>query len=191
MHVADGAEAAALWNGTSDAQAVFWDMPQGKLAQDVPSLAGYSSVSADKNAINHIRNHHGNADTEAARGQLAVTDGDIARIPEIVGGYDGIRSVDIAGTHNKRVVFAKRFDDGLVVYVAESSVRKKDLKAVSMWKYPQSANAQDALNHAMSLYPTPETEGGVSHIQADDSAAAPLFQAIITKIGRASCRERV
>ena len=176
VHVADGAEAAALWNGTSDAQAVFWDMPQGKLAQDVPSLAGYSSVSADKNAINHIRNHHGNADTEAARGQLAVTDGDIARIPEIVGGYDGIRSVDIAGTHNKRVVFAKRFDDGLVVYVAESSVRKKDLKAVSMWKYPQSANAQDALNHAMSLYPTPETEGGVSHIQADDSAAAPLFQ---------------
>ncbi|EGF10879.1 hypothetical protein HMPREF9123_1350 [Neisseria bacilliformis ATCC BAA-1200] len=176
VHVADGAEAAALWNGTSDAQAVFWDMPQGKLAHDVPALAGYSSVSVDKNAVNHIRKNHGDAKSEQSRGQIAISDGDIARIPEVVGNYDDIRVADIDGTHNKRVIFAKRFDDGLVVYVAESSVRKKDLKAVSMWKYPQSANAQDVLNHAMSLYPNAQNGRGRIPHDGNDTTVAPLFQ---------------
>ncbi len=176
VHVADGAEAAALWNGTSDAQAVFWDMPQGKLAHDVPALAGYSSVSVDKNAVNHIRKNHGDAKSEQSRGQIAISDGDIARIPEVVGNYDDIRVADIDGTHNKRVIFAKRFDDGLVVYVAESSVRKKDLKAVSMWKYPQSANAQDVLNHTMSLYPNAQNGRGRIPHDGNDTTVAPLFQ---------------
>ena len=176
MHVEDGAEAAALWNGASDALVVFWDMPQGKLAHDVPALAGYSSVSVDKNAVNHIRKNHGDAKSEQSRGQIAISGGDIARIPEVVGSYDDIRVADIDGTHNKRVIFAKRFDDGLVVYVAESSVRKKDLKAVSMWKYPQSANAQDVLNHAMSLYPNAQNGRGRIPHGGNDTTDNLLFQ---------------
>ena len=195
VHVADGAEAAALWNGTSDAQAVFWDMPQGKLAAQLPEVAGYS-FSISQSAIGHIRKNHGNAEAEASRGLVAVDESDIARIPEMLADYDAVRTDLTATLGNKRIAFAKAFDNGTAVYLADVSRKKRDIQAVSLWKYPAGVDAQTALEraiteekdkkrelptsvdepHSATANHTSETEAGISLFDGDDTTAAPLFQ---------------
>ena len=195
VHVADGAEAAALWNGTSDAQAVFWDMPQGKLAAQLPEVAGYS-FSVSRSAIGHIRKNHGNAEAEASRGLVAVDESDIARIPEMLADYDAVRTDLTATLGNKRIAFAKAFDNGTAVYLTDVSRKKRDIQAVSLWKYPAGVDAQTALEraiteekdkkrelptsvdepHSATANHTSETEAGISLFDGDDTTAAPLFQ---------------
>ena len=195
VHVADGAEAAALWNGTSDAQAVFWDMPQGKLAAQLPEVAGYS-FSVSRSAIGHIRKNHGNAEAEASRGLVAIDESDIARIPEMLADYDAVRTDLTATLGNKRIAFAKAFDNGTAVYLTDVSRKKRDIQAVSLWKYPAGVDAQTALEraiteekdkkrelptsvdepHSATANHTSETEAGISLFDGDDTTAAPLFQ---------------
>lgn len=55
-----------------------------------------------------------------------------------------------------------------MVYLADTSKKRRDLCTVSLWKYPQSANAHEVLNHAVSLQTlTSETKGGISHENYD------------------------
>ena len=163
VHSENPQDAADLWNGTSNAHAVFTEMNGSKTENAFPELYGYS-YSIDRSAVKHIKNQHGNAQTEANRGQVAITEKDIQKIGDILRDYDDVAYEDIPGTNNRRFAFAKQFDDGLIVYLADSSKKRRDLRTVSMWKYPQSANAQDVLQHAVSLSNlTPEAEGGISH----------------------------
>ena len=168
VHSENPQDAADLWNGNNKAEAVFWNTRNTRLEEQFPETSGYS-VSVNQSAIEHIKNNHGNAESEAKRGQIAITGEDISRITDIVSNYDAIASEPIKGTNNRRFAFAKQFDDGLIVYLADSSKKRRDLRTVSMWKYPQSANAQDVLQHAVSLALTPEAEGGISH----DSNSTP------------------
>ena len=169
VHSENPQDAADLWNGTSNAHAVFTEMTGSKTENAFPELHGYS-YSIDRSAVKHIKNQHGNAQTEANRGQIAITEKDIQKIGDILRDYDDVAYEDIPGTNNRRFAFAKQFDDGLIVYLADSSKKRRDLRTVSMWKYPQSANAQDVLQHAVSLSNlTPEAEGGISH----DSNSTP------------------
>ena len=154
---------ADLWNGTSNAHTIFTEMTGSKTENTFPELHGYS-YSIDRSAVKHVKNQHGNAQTEANRGQVAITEKDIQKIGDILRDYDDVAYEDIPGTNNRRFAFAKQFDDGLIVYLADSNKKRRDLRTVSMWKYPQSANAQDVLQHAVSLSNlTPEAEGGISH----------------------------
>ena len=163
VHSENPQDAADLWNGTSNAHAVFTEMNGSKTENAFPELYGYS-YSIDRSAVKHIKNQHGNAQTEANRGQVAITEKDIQKIGDILRDYDDVAYEDIPGTNNRRFAFAKQFDDGLIVYLADSSKKRRDLRTVSMWKYPQSANAQDVLQHAVSLSNlTPKAEGGISH----------------------------
>ncbi|WP_016687796.1 hypothetical protein [Neisseria sicca] len=162
VHSENPQDAADLWNGTSNAHAIFTEMTGSKTENAFPELHGYS-YSIDRSAVKHIKNQHGNAQTEANRGQVAITEKDIQKIGDILRDYDDVAYEDIPGTNNRRFAFAKQFDDGLIVYLADSSKKRRDLRTVSMWKYPQSANAQDVLQHAVSLALTPEAEGGISH----------------------------
>ena len=54
----------------------------------------------------------------------------------------------------ERVAYLKRYDDGVMVYVAEACRKKKDFRAVSMWKYPPTADVGNVLTHITrpSLY---------------------------------------
>ena len=163
VHSTNPQDAADLWNGNNKAEAVFWNTGNTRLEEQFPEMAGYS-VSVNQSAIEHIKNNHSNAESEARRGQTAITAEAISRITDIVSNYDAIASEPIKGTNNRCFAFAKQFDDGLIVYLADSSKKRRDLRTVSMWKYPQSANAQDVLQHAVSLSNlTPEAEGGISH----------------------------
>lgn len=48
--------------------------------------------------------------------------------------------------------------------MAESSKKRRDLRTVSLWKFPPTANAHNKLGHAASLLNlTPVAGGGISH----------------------------
>ena len=163
VHTETDIEFRNLWNGTSKAQAAFLTDPHPKLENDFPELTGFS-LSFDRSAVHHIRNQHGNSATEMARGQIAISEEDVARIGDIVQDYDDVRFRDIPGTNNKRFVFVKSFDDGVLLYMAESSKKRRDLHTVSLWKFPPTANAHNKLEHAASLLNlTPVAGGGISH----------------------------
>jgi len=163
VHAETDMEFRNLWNGTSKAQAAFLTDPHPKLENDFPELTGFS-LSFDRSAVHHIRNQHGNSATEIARGQVAISEEDVARIGDIVQDYDDVRFRDIPGTNNKRFVFVKSFDDGVLLYMAESSKKRRDLRTVSLWKFPPTANAHNKLEHAASLLNlTPVAGGGISH----------------------------
>ena len=163
VHTETDIEFRNLWNGTSKAQAAFLTDPHPKLENDFPELTGFS-LSFDRSAVHHIRNQHGNSATEMARGQIAISEEDVARIGDIVQDYDDVRFRDIPGTNNKRFVFVKSFNDGVLLYMAESSKKRRDLHTVSLWKFPPTANARNKLEHAASLLNlTPVAGGGISH----------------------------
>lgn len=163
VHTETDIEFRNLWNGTSKAQAAFLTDPYPKLENDFPELTGFS-LSFDRSAVHHIRNQHGNSATEMARGQIAISEEDVARIGDIVQDYDDVRFRDIPGTNNKRFVFVKSFNDGVLLYMAESSKKRRDLHTVSLWKFPPTANARNKLEHAASLLNlTPVAGGGISH----------------------------
>ncbi|WP_201788245.1 hypothetical protein, partial [Basilea psittacipulmonis] len=166
----DRSAVASLWQGNSSSNAVFWTDEGGKLGDLIPSLKGYS-VSIDRSAVKHIKKKHGDSESEQSRGQVAITEKDIAIIPEIVRDFDDIQFSDIPGTHTKRIAFSKKVDDGVLVYIADSSKKKQDLRTVTMWKYPSTANAHKVLQHAVPLLNlTSETKEGISHITEDVSS---------------------
>lgn len=162
VHSEGAQDAVDLWNGSSQAQAVFWTKENPKLAERLPELAGYShSVSAMD--LNHIRKEHGNAEAEASRGQVAITEADVARIPEIVGDFGAIRDNLVSEQGARRIMFAKSFEDGTIVYLGQVSRKKKDIKTVSMWKYPPAIDEQRAIDIAVTSNQTFGTEVGISH----------------------------
>ncbi|OAE72609.1 hypothetical protein A7J71_11355 [Achromobacter insolitus] len=175
-HSTSGEDAVALADGTlQDAEggtphAVFWTDVDGKLAADAPDLAGYS-FSLDKSRADHVRNRHG---AETREGQLSVTDADLARIPAIVEGYDAADTniqipAEVSGNPQRGVVFAKKFEDGTVVYSGLVSRKRQNVRTATMWKYPPSIDAQTALQRATANL-TSETYGGMENSVAPDSA---------------------
>lgn len=147
-HSTEGADAAALWDGSDDARAVFWTDLSGKLAQDAPALAGYSH-SVDQSAINHIKGQHGDAEIEQRRGQVAVTAGDVARIPEIVTAYDDIQTDLRTDQGAQRVAYAKALDDGVLIYIEDVSRKRNDMRGVTLWKYPAGTDVRTVLDSSL------------------------------------------
>lgn len=156
-HTADGVDAAAMWGGQEGTKAVFWTDLAGGLGQDAPGLAGYSH-SLGRSAVSHILGKHGDSATEGRRGQVAVTADDLARIPDIVTAYDDIRTDLRSEQGAQRVAYAKAVNDGVLVYIEDVSRKRKDMRAVSMWKYPAGTDAQTVLSTAL--------EGGAEKTKA-------------------------
>lgn len=172
VHSENPQDAADLWNGNNKAEAVFWTNGNPRLAGEFPALEGYSH-SVSKADINHIKKEHGDAQAEAARGQIAITDKDIARIPDIVSGYGAIRDDLVSEQGSKRIIFAKSFDDGTIVYLGQVSRKKKDIKTVSMWKYPSAIDEQRAIEIAVTSNQTFGTEAGISHKETVSDNSTP------------------
>lgn len=137
-----------MWDSKEGAEAVFWTDLSGKLAEDAPSIASFSH-SVSRSAINHIRERHGSAEREAKRGQLAVKAADVARIPEIVTGYDAIRTDLETDQGSQRIAYAKAVDDGVIVLIEDVSNKRKDMRAVSMWKFPPTADPRRLLDSSL------------------------------------------
>ena len=112
----------------------------------------------DADAIRHAKNEHGDAQSEASRGQIAITDKDFEKIPQVVNEPDRV----VFGTKTKSkgldaIAYVKRLDDGTIAHVEEVRTGRKRLAATSMWKYPA---AMDVDSIAASLHPNVRDDGG-------------------------------
>jgi hypothetical protein len=77
---------------------------------------------------------------------------------------------DLPGVNNaKDAAFAKRVDDGVLVYLARVSDKRRNLSAVSMWKYPPSTDVQKALQTAVDD-PNARNERGHGGSVGEDGA---------------------
>lgn len=147
VHSTSGEDAGALFDGRIDGKAVFWTGLDGKLATDAPNLSGMSH-SIGESSVQHIKNRHG-AGNEASVSQIAVTAEDVSRIPEIVTSYDAVRSNMRTDQGAQRVAYAKRFNDGVVVYIEDVSKKRNDMRGVTMWKYPATTDVATILDSAL------------------------------------------
>lgn len=82
-------------------------------------ITGYNAVLSGENVRHIIRRHGGTAET--LRGQGAVTEEDIARIPEIISEPDRVRISDKPDARGRTaLIFEKRFGDNYITVQAVS-----------------------------------------------------------------------
>ena len=150
VHSTNPQDVIGLWDDTTSARAIFWTGIDNQVAVEAAEASDYShSISAD--VVRHIKNRHGND----ADGQLPVTAEDLVKIPEIIANYDEVRTnLQNPKTGGQRVAYAKRSEDSLLIYLEEYVRSRNNLKGVSMWKYPPTADVGNVLAHITrpSLY---------------------------------------
>ena len=142
-HSTNPQDVIGLWDDTTSARAIFWTGIDNQVAVEAAEASDYShSISAD--VVRHIKNRHGND----ADGQLPVTAEDLVKIPEIIANYDEVRTnLQNPKTGGQRVAYAKRSEDSLLIYLEEYVRSRNNLKGVSMWKYPPTADVGNVLAH--------------------------------------------
>lgn len=150
VHSTNPQDVIGLWDDTTSARAIFWTGIDNQVAVEAADASDYShSISAD--VVRHIKNRHGND----ADGQLPVTAEDLVKIPEIIANYDEVRTnLQNPKTGGQRIAYAKRSEDSLLIYLEEYVRSRNNLKGVSMWKYPPTADVGNVLAHITrpSLY---------------------------------------
>ena len=150
VHSTNPQDVIGLWDDTTSARAIFWTGIDNQVAVEAAEASDYShSISAD--VVRHIKNRHGND----ADGQLPVTAEDLVKIPEIIANHDEVRTnLQNPKTGGQRVAYAKRSKDSLLIYLEEYVRSRNNLKGVSMWKYPPTADVGNVLAHITrpSLY---------------------------------------
>jgi hypothetical protein len=117
-------------------------------------------------AVRHALNRHGDAQTEAKQGQLAIGEADIAQIPQIVAAPDALllgaktpRGQDIVGS-------LKRMPDGTVLYLEEVRSGRKTLAMTSMRKYPGTTDFETIKDRVVPSYAHSDT-GDVRIVRPD------------------------
>lgn len=86
----------------------------------------------DNNAIRHILKTHGGK-SEILRGQIPITQRDMYRIPTIFSEYDTI-NIDNNRREQTLVIYTKTFDDGVLFYVEEIRLGRRELAASTLYK---------------------------------------------------------
>jgi hypothetical protein len=114
----------------------------GKPAQwliDAAASIGLDFAGLTHEVTNYFVNHdikkHGNAKTEKARGQLAVTPVDIERISDIVKNPD-YAIIGIKRNSEKLIAYSKQCGEGTFIYYEEvlNSSKNKALRSKTMYK---------------------------------------------------------
>lgn len=124
--------------------------------------------SVDMFAVRHALNRHGDPKIEKNRGQIAITDDDVARINEVVAaptayvlGGKTPRNQDVVGT-------IKRLDDGTILYLEEVRSGRKTLAMTSMRKYPGTTDF-DAIANSVLPSNARSDAGDVRIVYLDES----------------------
>lgn len=98
-------------------------------------LDGYAYVM-DVSAVRHTLKNHGDAKTEAARGQVAVTEADLRALPDLFAEPDHA-AFGATDKQGKPLVFlSKGQPDGSTLVLAQARTGKQHLALWSMWKVP-------------------------------------------------------
>lgn len=135
-------------------------------------VSGYTHV-IDNSAIRHILKSHGDPKKERARGQLPITEDDIARLPEIVLNPDFVESGGLTNRGRDAIVYAKRLEDGRILIVEEARTRKGQLAVASMWKVARQEQMPSV--KTQSSAPTSQTSGGAPS-KRDPTTFAELIE---------------
>lgn len=102
-------------------------------------ITGYEH-DLDVSGTRHALKTHGNGKKEDSRGQIAITDEDFEKIPDVVYTPDNISFGETDAKDTPLIKYSKRFDDGTVIYVEEIRTRQKTLTIKSMWKQKNNAD---------------------------------------------------
>lgn len=98
-------------------------------------VSGYIHM-IDNFGIRHALNEHGNPDVEARRGNIAITENDILKVPEIIKSYDRVENGGTDTSGRSLVRYIKTDTDGTIYYVEEIRSKRKELALKTMWKKP-------------------------------------------------------
>ncbi|KQQ72943.1 hypothetical protein ASF70_15845 [Rhizobium sp. Leaf321] len=89
--------------------------------------------AASNQSMRHALRQHGDYASETARGQKALTERDLARIPDIT--REGVyRQTDQRPFGPRRVEVHATIEGDRYVYVAEIRRKKRRIDMVTMWK---------------------------------------------------------
>lgn len=98
-------------------------------------VSGYTHM-IDNFGIRHALNEHGNPEIEARRGNVAITDDDILKAPEIVKAAERIESGGKDAAGRDLVRYVKTVKDGTIYYVEEVRTKRNEFAFKTMWKKP-------------------------------------------------------
>ena len=102
-------------------------------------ISGYQH-DLDVSGTRHAIKEHGQPKTEEPRGQIAITDGDFEKIPEVIYGYDDVSFTGKNKIGRETITYKKAFDDGTIMYVEEIRNKRKTLTINTMYKYKNTGN---------------------------------------------------
>jgi uncharacterized membrane protein YbhN (UPF0104 family) len=151
--------AAARLPGHSQAKAVIgqasaWLVNEA-FAQGV-KIAGFQHV-IDTSAVRHIQVKHGDRESEARRGLVAVTSADVERIPVMLTEPTKVILRAISKRGQPLIAYITRQTDASIVYLEEVRPGKQELATVTMWKHPATI---DTVNIIANLNLDGRTDSG-------------------------------
>jgi hypothetical protein len=110
----------------------------------------------DNYSVRHILRNHGNEVREASRGQIAVTQDDIARIPEIAEQADRV-SIKGKTKQGRDVIGYEKRINGFIYYMEEVRTGQKQLVPVTLYKKRAGTSNVPLSDDSKSLSQTSET----------------------------------
>lgn len=119
----------------------------GKVSKDLEDKARANGFDIsdyqhdlDVSGTRHAIKEHGQAKTEEPRGQIAITDEDFEKIPEVIYSYDEVSFTGKNKIGRETITYKKSFDDGTIMYVEEIRDKRKTLTINTMYKYKNTGN---------------------------------------------------
>ena len=157
-------------------------------------ISGYQH-DLDVSGTRHAIKEHGQPKTEEPRGQIAITDGDFEKIPEVIYGYDDVSFTGKNKIGRETITYKKAFDDGTIMYVEEIRDKRKTLTINTMYKYKNTGNPRtfvdnnNPLSNASIYIITdihenfnPDIKNNVQNNKEQDMALLDELKKLITKV---------
>lgn len=114
------------------------------------NLEGYTH-NMDVSGVRHTLKQHGDEKREENCGQIAITDEDFEKIPEIIYNYDEIDFTGKNKTGLETITYKKQFSDGSIAYVEEIRTGRKNLTINTMYKHKNTGNPRTSAKNSNPL----------------------------------------
>ena len=102
-------------------------------------ISGYQH-DLDVSGTRHAIKEHGQTKTEEPRGQIAITDDDFEKIPEVIYSFDEVSFTGKNKIGRETITYKKSFNDGTIMYVEEIRDKRKTLTINTLYKYKNTGN---------------------------------------------------
>ncbi|MCS6455949.1 DUF1073 domain-containing protein [Burkholderia thailandensis] len=126
-------------------------------------IAGFKHT-VDMYGIRHALKQHGNVKREEKRGQMPITDADVAAIGDVVNDPDMVVYAGQTRIGREAIASIRKMDDGTVLVIEEVRTGKKTLAFTSIRKYPAT---RDASSVARTVSLNVQNDGGTPGIVHD------------------------